>query len=53
MDLVIATGNKRSIRVAEKVGALREGMLRNRIVVRDKVYDALMFSLISDDLVGK
>ena len=37
---------------AEKAGATREGILRNRLVVRDKVYDAVMFSLIPGDLTS-
>lgn len=50
LEIVVATENKGSIRVSEKVGALREGILRKRIVVRDNVYDAFMFSLLADDL---
>ena len=50
IEIVAAVGNKASQRVAEKVGARREGILRNRIVVRDRVYDAVMFSLIPEDL---
>jgi len=53
VEIVIATENKTSIRVAEKIGALREGILRKRIVVSDTVYDAFMFSLLTDDLSGK
>ncbi len=50
IEIMVAVGNKTSQRVAEKVGARREGILRNRIVVRDRVYDAVMFSLIPEDL---
>ena len=53
VEIVSATENKASIRVAEKIGALREGTLRKRIVVRDTVYDAFMFSLIADDVREK
>lgn len=49
IEIVVATGNIRSQRVAEKAGAHREGIQRNRIVVRDKVYDAGMFSLTPQD----
>jgi ribosomal-protein-serine acetyltransferase len=49
VEIVVATGNTRSQRVAEKAGAKREGILRNRITVRDKIYDAVMFSLIPKD----
>ena len=53
LEIVVATENKGSQRVAEKVGALREGILRKRIVVSDNVYDAFMFSLLADDFRGE
>jgi len=49
IEIVVATGNLRSQRAAEKAGATREGIERNKIKVRDKVYDAVMFSLIPQD----
>ncbi len=49
IEIVIATANLASQRVAEKSGAVREGLLRNRIVVRDKVHDAIMYSIIPSD----
>ena len=48
-EIVVAVGNKRSIRVAEKVGAHYEGILLNRMVVGRVIYDAHMFSLIPQD----
>jgi RimJ/RimL family protein N-acetyltransferase len=48
-EIVVAVGNKRSLRVAEKCGAQREGVLRNRLIVREKVYDAVMHSLTPQD----
>ncbi len=48
-EIVVATGNNASQRVAEKAGARREGILRNRMVVRETVYDAVMHSLIPLD----
>ena len=50
IEIVVATGNLASQRVAEKSGATREGVLRNRIVVRDRLYDAVMYSIIPSDL---
>ena len=50
IEIMAAVGNKASQRVAEKAGARREGILRNRIAVRERVYDAVMFSLIPKDL---
>ena len=52
IEIVAAINNKASQRVAEKAGATREGILRNRLVVRDKVYDTVMFSLIPGDLTS-
>jgi len=53
IEIVAATGNKASQRVAEKMGAVREGIMRSRLVVHDKVYDAVLFSLIPPDLDSK
>lgn len=49
VEIVIATGNAPSIRVAEKVGAHYEGVLRNRMVVGREVFDAHMYSLVPQD----
>ncbi len=51
IEIVVAVGNKASQRVAEKAGARQEGILRNRLVIRDRVYDAVMFSLIPQDIL--
>jgi ribosomal-protein-serine acetyltransferase len=48
-EIVVAVGNTPSLRAAEKSGALREGVLRNRITVREKIYDAVMYSLTPQD----
>lgn len=50
IEIVIAVGNLASLRVAEKVGAEREGLLRNRIYVNNAFHDAFMHSLIPSDL---
>ena len=50
IEITAAVGNKASQRVAEKVRAKREGILRNYMVVRDRVYDMVVFSLIPEDL---
>ncbi len=49
-EIVVSAGNVRSQRVAQKIGARREGMLRNRILVRGELHDAVMYSLIPGDL---
>ncbi|MDR4507206.1 MAG: GNAT family N-acetyltransferase [Candidatus Brocadiaceae bacterium] len=50
IEIVAAVPNKASQRVAEKAGAIREGVLRNRHVVRDKLYDSVLFSIVPQDL---
>ena len=49
VEIVIAPDNQASIRVAGKVNAHYEGVLRNRMVVGNAVYDARMYSLIPED----
>jgi len=48
-EVVIAVGNEKSIRVAEKLGAHYEGILLNRMVVGKTIYDAHMYSIIPQD----
>jgi hypothetical protein len=50
IEIVVATDNHKSQKVAEKVGAVREGVLRRRLMVRQNIYDAVMFSLVPTDL---
>ena len=45
LEIVVAVGNARSQRVAEKVGAVREGVLHRRLILHGAVHDATMFSL--------
>lgn len=46
LEIVCAVGNTRSQRVAEKVGAVREGILRNRLLLPTGPSDAVMYSLV-------
>ncbi len=46
LEVVVAVGNTASLRVAEKVGALREGTLRSRICVHGAFQDAVMHALL-------
>ncbi len=50
IEILAAVGNKPSQRVAEKAGAKREGVLRNRLSLRAVPQDAVMYSLIASDL---
>jgi ribosomal-protein-serine acetyltransferase len=49
IEILAALGNSRSQRVAQKLGALREGTLRNRLVIHGQAHDAAVFSLISSE----
>jgi ribosomal-protein-serine acetyltransferase len=46
IEIVVATGNPASRRVAEKAGAMLEGTLRQRIVAHGVTHDAYLFSLV-------
>jgi len=46
LEIVAAVGNKASQRVAEKAGALREGILRSRVCIHGRCHDAYMHSLL-------
>ena len=48
LEIVIAEGNVASHRVAERVGAVREGTLRRRLILHGRLSDATMFSLTRD-----
>src|SRR6185295_8307844 len=49
LEIVVAVDNVRSQRVAEKVGAQRDGVLRKRVVVRGVSSDAVMYSVVRPD----
>jgi ribosomal-protein-serine acetyltransferase len=46
LEIVCAVGNVRSQRVAERVGAVREGVLRQRLAIPGGHSDAVMYSLV-------
>ena len=50
IEIVAAVDNIPSQRVAEKAGAVREGVLRKRFLIRGEPQDAVMFSLVPEDL---
>jgi RimJ/RimL family protein N-acetyltransferase len=52
VEIVVAVGNLASQRVAGKAGAKREGILRRRLLLRGEPLDAVMFSLVPEDLGG-
>ena len=50
IEIVAAVGNLASQRVAEKAGAIREGVMRKRLVSHNEATDAVMYSLVAEDL---
>lgn len=50
LEIVAAVGNVPSQRVAKKVVARSEGILHKRLVIHERVHDAVIFSLVKEDL---
>jgi len=48
LEIVCAIGNTRSQRAAERAGAVREGILKNRLILRGQPVDAVMYALLRD-----
>jgi RimJ/RimL family protein N-acetyltransferase len=46
LEIVCAVGNNASQRVAERAGAVREGILRRRLLLHGQPVDAVMYSLV-------
>lgn len=50
LEIVAAVGNHASQRVAEKTGAVREGVLRRRLLIHGQPHDAVLYSLVAEDV---
>jgi RimJ/RimL family protein N-acetyltransferase len=50
IEIVAAVDNVASQRVAERAGAVREGILRRRLSINGVPHDAVLFSLVREDL---
>jgi ribosomal-protein-serine acetyltransferase len=46
LEIVCAVGNERSQRVAARAGAMREGVLRDRLLLHGRPADAVLYSLV-------
>jgi RimJ/RimL family protein N-acetyltransferase len=53
IEIVAAVGNDASGRVAAKAGAVREGVARKRLSVHGVQHDAVVFSLVREDVLGR
>lgn len=52
VEILTIDGNVPSQRVAERLGAAFEGVLRDRLWLRGKVYPARLYSIVRGDLSG-
>ena len=50
LEIVVAVQNTASQRVAERVGAVLEGHLREALLLCDERHDAVIYSLLRSDL---
>jgi RimJ/RimL family protein N-acetyltransferase len=50
VEIIMSVENESSRRVAERVGARHEGVMRNRLLLRGRHHDAHLFSLVPGDL---
>ncbi len=50
IEIHVAADNVRSLRVAEKAGAKREGVLRNKMLLEGKIHDSVIHSLIPGEV---
>lgn len=49
VEVIMATANVGSQRVAENVGATREGLLRRRIMIHGRLHDAFLYAVTSEE----
>jgi RimJ/RimL family protein N-acetyltransferase len=52
LEIVVRLGNATSRRVAEKMGCELEGTARQRLLFRGTPHDAVVYSLLANDLQG-
>lgn len=51
VEILAAVDNRASQRVAERVGARREGVLRRRLLLHGRPTDVVLFSIVAGDIV--
>jgi RimJ/RimL family protein N-acetyltransferase len=52
LEIVCAVGNTRSQRAAEKSGAMREGVLHDRLFLHGQSHDAVVYSIVRSKWKG-
>jgi RimJ/RimL family protein N-acetyltransferase len=53
LELHAEPGNVASLRVAERAGFQREGIMRNFVMSRDGPVDGVVFSLVPSDIAAE
>ncbi|HYU31956.1 MAG TPA: GNAT family N-acetyltransferase [Thermoanaerobaculia bacterium] len=48
LEVLVAADNLASLRAAEKAGAVREGVLRSRLLLHGTAHDAVLFSFVRE-----
>ena len=49
IEIKVSAENFSSQKVAERAGAYKEGLSRNRLLIHDKIYDAIIYSFVPND----
>lgn len=49
LEVLVSSENRASQRVAEKSGAVKEGLLRKRIVLKGRSHDCIVYSIVRGD----
>lgn len=49
IEILVAAENEASCKAAAKAGAPREGVLRKRLLIGERIHDAVMFSFVRED----
>jgi ribosomal-protein-serine acetyltransferase len=50
VEILVPNGNIASQRVAQKAGAKFEGILRHRLILHNQTTDAVLYSIVAEDL---
>lgn len=50
IEIISSVDNFASLKVAKKIGAKKEGILRKRMILKNKIHDAVLFSLLGSDI---
>jgi ribosomal-protein-serine acetyltransferase len=51
LEILLAPGNTRSERIAQKLGAVREGLMRQRLYLEGQYKDAVLYGLLAPDFL--